>query len=57
MDFSDVTFMYLTTGSKERFSSYVADSSKDIFILATTNIADSITPLIKRLAQGKTLNF
>uniref|UniRef100_A0A1B6D0F0 Uncharacterized protein n=1 Tax=Clastoptera arizonana TaxID=38151 RepID=A0A1B6D0F0_9HEMI len=47
----DVKFMYLTTGSKERFSSFVTDPTTDIFLLTTTDIANSINPLITRLSR------
>lgn len=45
--------MFLNPGSKDKFASYVQDSSKDILTLTLTDIPTSVDSVVARLKQGK----
>ncbi|XP_054267632.1 uncharacterized protein LOC128989676 [Macrosteles quadrilineatus] len=47
----DARWMFLNPGSKDKFASYVQDSSKDILTLTLTDIPTSVDAVVARLKQ------
>lgn len=55
-EFPDVTLLFLTYGSKDRWSSFVLDPPKDIFSIGIGSTNDALAPLIpliNRIQLGK----
>lgn len=55
-EFPDVVLLFLTNTSKDKWSSFVLDSSKDIFPIGMGSTSDALTPLIpllNRIGTGK----
>lgn len=53
--FLDLRFMFLTTGAKDRFSSFVQDSNKDVFTLTLGDdqtVRNSLDSAVNRMKEG-----